>query len=380
MEFSSVTQTAFFSATILSAVFAITSAIRVPKANIHWLFPFAAFIQTGWLLAVACYEELWAPNLNTLLLAETLHYVSWLLALTATTYRFRKPGFPRAYSFSIWGFCLAGLVLYPASLIFRFPDTLIHQLMLWQGIVLPLAGLLTVEQLYRSATHYRLIKLLCINLAVVFIFDAYLFSQDILLRDDNSDLWQIRASVSMATSILMTIGLFSLDQPATQPAQITISRLIAFYTASLTITGAMLTILIIGGYYVRLYGGNWGTVLYTVILVFGLLVIAYVFSSKQTRENLNVLINKHLFSHKYDYRTEWLKLINQLSQPIPPTDIHSRAIRIVASLFKCSGGALWLKRGKVLVPTCQVNMSLDISETFEPDSSAFCRKKNGYLH
>ena len=90
----------------------------------------------------------------------------------------------------------------------------------------------------------------------------------------------------------------------------------------------------------RLYGGNWGTVLYTVILVFGLLVIAYVFSSKQTRENLNVLINKHLFSHKYDYRTEWLKLINQLSQPIPPTDIHSRAIRIVASLFKCSVGAL----------------------------------------
>lgn len=372
MEFSSVTQTAFFSATILSAIFAITTAIRVHKANIHWLFPVAAFVQTGWLLAVACYEELWAPNLNSLLLAETLHYVSWLLALTATTYRFRTSGFPRAYSISIITVCVAGLALYPISLFFHFSEPLIHQLILWQGIMLPLAGLLTVEQLYRNATHYRLIKLLCINLAVIFIFDAYLFSQEILLHEDNSDLWQIRAAVSMATCMLMTIGLFSLDQPAAQPAQITISRPIAFYTASLTITGALLTILIIGGYYVRLYGGNWGTVLYTVILVLGLLVIAFVFSSKQTRENLNVLINKHLFSHKYDYRTEWVKLINQLSQPIPSTEIHSRAIRIVANVFKCSGGALWLKRGKVLVPTCQVKMNLDISETFEPDSSAFC--------
>src|SRR5690606_13981193 len=118
--------------------------------------------------------------------------------------------------------------------------------MLWQGVILSLAGLFAIEQLYRNATHYRLIKLLCINLALGLIFDAYLFSQEILLSDANSNLWQIRAAVSMATSILMTIGLFSLDQPASQPAQITISRPIAFYTASLTITGALLTILIIG--------------------------------------------------------------------------------------------------------------------------------------
>ncbi len=152
----------------------------------------------------------------------------------------------------------------------------------------------------------------------------------------------------------------------------TFSRPVIFYTTSLTIAGALLTALSIGGYYVRLYGGDWGTVIYTLLLLSGLFFVGFVFSSSKLRKNLSVLINKHLFSYKYDYRNEWLKLISQLSQPTSPTDTANRAISVACDLFGCNGGALWLKRSKVLVPIRQKHTEFDISEAFEPETSAFC--------
>ena len=37
---------------------------------------------------------------------------------------------------------------------------------------------------------------------------------------------------------------------------------------------------------------------------------------------LSVLINKHLFRYKYDYRNEWLRLINYLAQPAEAPAAH----------------------------------------------------------
>jgi len=177
----------------------------------------------------------------------------------------------------------------------------------------------------------------------------------------------------MAISVLMTVGTITLSQPTLQSSRLTLSRPAAFYTTSLTIAGGLLTVLAFGGYYVQLYGGEWGTVLYTIILICGLVFLAFVFSSKAIRESLSVNINKHLFTHKYDYRAEWLKLIGQLSQPVDPNEIGTRAIEVTANMFKCRSGALWLKRGKVLVPVQQWQMSLEITDMFEPESTEFCQ-------
>lgn len=374
MEFSNVTQTAFASAAILSLILCATLITLSKRTRLHWSFPLAILFQTLWLASVPLTSQIPQLGAAHLLCLETLHYAAWMFALIKNTEVFCRSNMPLIFRSAVYGISAAAIV---GSIFVGSTDLLeshIEKFIIWQGIAFSILGLLCLEQLYRNVVNYRLIKLICLNLAIVFAFDAYLFSQNLIFPQLNSDLWQARAAVAMATSVFMTIGVAVLNQPSMQSARITFSRPVAFYTTSLTIAGGLLTILSIGGYYVELYGGSWGTILYTLVLVCGVIAVAAVFVSHTVRERMTVLINKHLFSHKYDYRAEWLKLINQLSQPTEPQMIHTRALKVVANLFKCNSGALWLKRGKILVPVQQYNLNLDVSEMVEPDSSAFCRE------
>jgi len=371
MEFSNVTQTAFASAALLFFVFAVTLVVQHKRTRLHWSFPLAALTHSFWLAAIPILGQFPSANPQHLLCAETLHYAVWLFAMVKNTEEFCSTCLPRIYKYAIY---LAASLATVATLYISGNNLnffTLEKFIIWQGIIFAITGLLGVEQLYRNVINYRLVKLLSLNLAIIFIFDAYLFSQSLIFLRLDSDLWQARAAVSMATAIFMTVGVMALNQPAMQSAKLTFSRPVAFYTTSLTIAGGLLTVLAAGGYYVELYGGSWGTVIYTLLLVCGLSCVGAVFSSRTVREKMKVLINKHLFSHKYDYRAEWLRLINQLSQPTEPDEIHRRAIKVVADLFKSDGGALWLKRGKVLVPVQQVNVAIDISDMIEPDSSDY---------
>ncbi|PCK09787.1 MAG: PEP-CTERM system histidine kinase PrsK [Alteromonadaceae bacterium] len=371
MEFSSVTQTAFLSASILSMILAASLTYQATKKRLHWSMAAAALMQTIWLASIALKSSMSVNYLGTLLITESLHYSFWLFALTKTTERFCANCLPVSYKVALFFVCIVSISLYTYNYFTRAFIRYEATLIIAQGILFSIVCLLSLEQLYRNINFYRLIKLLCLGLSIVFVFDAYLFSQHLIFSELDPNLWQARAAVSMAASTLMIIGVATFIQPIQQSAKLTFSRPIIFYTTSLTIAGALLTTLSIGGYYVRSYGGNWGTVIYTLILMAGLIFLAFVFTSDKLRKRISVLINKHLFSYKYDYRSEWLKLINQLSIPANASDASVRAIKVSADLFKCEGGALWLKRSNILVPVCQINTNIDVSGTSESSSSPF---------
>ena len=73
----------------------------------------------------------------------------------------------------------------------------------------------------------------------------------------------------------MTLGL-NRRSPTEQPSQrgLTLSRPAVFYTTSLTVAGCFLALMAIGGYYVELYGGSWGTVVQILVLFLALLSVA----------------------------------------------------------------------------------------------------------
>lgn len=226
-------------------------------------------------------------------------------------------------------------ILIPNSNIFPFTP--------WFALGLAVVSLVSVEQLYRyAAANDRQIKLLCMNLGAIFIYDVYLYAHALIFQGLDPLLWQSRAAVSIATCLFMAIGGLVPLQQSQRTANFNISRPIAFYTTSLIGVGLLITSLSLGGYYVRLYGGNWGTVIYSFILVAAVLFIATVFISSSLRSRLSVLINKHLFRHKYDYRSEWLRIINYLAQPAESTEVNQRAFFAVASTTKAPGGAIWL--------------------------------------
>ncbi|MFO1390355.1 XrtA/PEP-CTERM system histidine kinase PrsK [Cellvibrio sp.] len=372
MEYAEVTFTAYLSAAIVSTLLTVTYLYQFWHQQRGSAFAVAAAINTLHLAAIALSYTDRHLTTNWLLFIECLHYNIWVLAIALSLRKHsQKQQFPRSLQilFGI-GWPLTGLILALAltnnSTIFAFTP--------WFALGLAVISLVSVEQLYRyAASNDRQIKLLCMNLGAVFIYDIYLYTQGLIFQGVDPQLWQSRAAVAIATCLFMALGGLVPLQQSQRAANFNISRPIAFYTTSLIGVGLLITSLSLGGYYVRLYGGNWGTVIYSFVLVAAVLIIAMVFVSNSLRSKLSVLINKHLFRHKYDYRSEWLRIINYLAQPAEASEVNQRAFFAVASTTKAPGGAIWLLKQGFYEPVYQVNLPRLVDLEEEPADSLFCQ-------
>ncbi len=360
---------------LFSALSFITFYLNRNK-NLSHAFLVAMLLSAGWcgLLAV----DSLAPRLSVqhLLMLETARMGAWITAVLQQLRLYNKTGIHRG-PFLVLN-CL--WVLCGFLFVFLFPMLLHEQeqtyLYVWGSLLLTILGVVAVEQLFRNSLQHRVSKFISIGLGALLLYDLYLFSHAALFGQLDEALWQARGAISGLVAILLAMGLLAVSgRPALQPIHVAISRPMAFYTTSLTTAGFFLALMAAGGYYIKLYGGNWGTVIQITLITSALVGIAVVFLSDTTRTNLSVFIDKHFFVHKYDYRSQWLNLIHHLSSSSTThQDFHHRAIIAVASTFKCPAGMLWLNNrfGKML-PVANMNMVMGNTDFEEPADSAFCR-------
>ena len=208
-------------------------------------------------------------------------------------------------------------------------------------LLLAVVGLVLVEQVMRNAhvESRRAVKYLCIGLGVIFAYDFYLYSNALLFQGLDTTLWQARGFVNAMAVPVLAIAIardprLSLD--------IFVSRHIVFHTTALLGTGLYLLAMGLGGYYIRVHGGEWATV-FQVIFLFGAgLVLLVLLFSGRVRASVRVLINKHFFHYKYDYRDEWLRFIRTLSSGQPDDHLRERAIHSLAEIIDSPGGILWM--------------------------------------
>ena len=372
MEYNDVTFTAYLSAAIVAALLTLTYAYQFFKQQRTYVFIFAAAAHTVNLAVIAISFTEYRYSPLTQLIFECLHYNVWVVSiamvLNAADSRQHLPTSLRVLFGIGWPLTAAVVV---SNVTGHLP---ILELAPWLTLALAVIGLVSVEQLFRyAAANNRQIKLLCMNLGAIFLYDIYLFTHGLIFQSIDPVLWQSRAAVSIGTCLFMAMGSVLLLQQSATPAHFNLSRPTAFYTTSLIGAGVLIVVLSLGGYYVRLYGGNWGTVIYSFVLLAALLSIAMVFISHRIRSRLTVLINKHLFRHKYDYRSEWLGLINHLAQPAENNEIPRRAFSAVASVTKAPGGAIWLRKQRSYEPVYQSGIPDFVNLQEEAINSPFCK-------
>ncbi len=370
MEIDAVTRIAFVIAGSLSFLLTGIMAAQVRAGKIHWSFIFASSVHGFWLFSIGLGHML-SFSMTEVLLFEVAHYCAWIYAALVAIDFYCKGALPKKYRLLLFGVCSALITFDVCHIWLSLGWFSTYGLIISQGIFLSIAALLSLEQLYRNILTIRLIKLFCLSLAFMFIYDVYFFSQSWMKPELNTAFFQLRAVLSIVASVFMGVAAAALQNNHDQPARLSLSRPAVFYTASLTMTGVVLSIVSLGGYYVGSYGGEWGFVAYAFILLAAVVSLVAVFASSFIRERLRVIINKHIFSHKYDYRQEWLRLIERLSQPASAGGIHHNAINSVASIFKSTGGAIWLRRGKLFVPVYQERLAVNISDSIEPEDSSF---------
>lgn len=209
--------------------------------------------------------------------------------------------------------------------------------------LLAVAGMVLVEQFYRnSRTHERWsLKFLCLALGGMFAFDFYLYSEAMLFAAYSQDAWAARGAVN---ALLVPLIWVSARRRQGDTPQVAISHRMAFHTIALMGAGIYLMLMAAAGYYIRIVGGDWGSVLQTVFMFGAAVLLLVVFFSGAARARLRVFLSKHFFRYRYDYREEWLRFTSLLTEGDPGAQVYERGLQAMARLVESPAAALWMRQ------------------------------------
>ena len=184
----------------------------------------------------------------------------------------------------------------------------------------------------------------------LFAYELFLFADAFITRgrvDPGLGLGRAIAAAFMAPLLALAMA-----RNREWRVDIHVSRQVVFHTATLLASGCFLLAVAVVGMVLRKFGGDWGLVLQLAMLFGSIVVLATVLSSGSLRRRLKFLISRNFFTHRYDYRIEWLKFIELISDPSQAEELQVRIIRALAGFVDSPAGVLWsLSRGIGYRPT-----------------------------
>ncbi|MEO8810768.1 MAG: XrtA/PEP-CTERM system histidine kinase PrsK, partial [Rhodanobacter sp.] len=277
------------------------------------------------------------------LMAEVLRYGAWLGFVSALIGTGRMGGQLRRLrlaAHALW-IVLALYCLLPATGLFQTAALPFNINVLMVGLlVLALIGMVLLEQIYRNVEPEQLwaLKFLVIALGVLFAYDIFLYSYATLYRQFNVSAWAARGFID---ALLVPLLLVAAARNPKWSLDVGVSRRAVFYSTSLMVVAFYILATAVGGYYVRLYGGDWGRVAEITLVCFALLSATLIAFSGQARSHMRVFLHKNFFSFRHDYREEWLRLTTTLSTG--EAELPLRALRAVAQTMDSPAGALFMR-------------------------------------
>lgn len=211
-----------------------------------------------------------------------------------------------------------------------------------QGLASAIVGLILIEQLLRTVASDSVwnIKPFCLALLFQFGFDVYLFSDAMMFGRIDGDALTVRGFVHTITVPLLMI---STERSNDWTSKIRLSQKAAFHSVTLLFAGTYLLFVAGVGYYVRYFGGDWGRAFQLALVFAATLILGILLVSGTMRAKIKVLIGKHFFHYRYDYREEWLRFTQTLTAQDSPQSLGEQVIRGLANMVESPAGTLWLR-------------------------------------
>jgi len=211
-------------------------------------------------------------------------------------------------------------------------------------VLLSLAGLAILEHIYRNTSkrHRWAIKYLVLGAGAIFVYDLYFYTDTLLFRNVDQELWEARGVIHVVAVPLLAIA--SVRNQGWS-LNVFVSRDIVLGTSAILFGGVFILLMAVAGYYLKEYGGSWGGIGQVVLLSIAILLMATVLFSGQLRAKTRVFLAKHFYRNKYDYRLEWLRLTEQLDRNVDSDDRFKAALIAMANTVEARAGMLWLDDG-----------------------------------
>lgn len=244
--------------------------------------------------------------------------------------------------------------------------------LVFQGLAEAVAGLILLEQLFRTVAEDSRwnIKPLCLALLFQFGFDVYLFSDGMMFNHLDGDAITVRGFVHATTIPLL---LLSTERSRDWTSKIRISQKAAFHSITLLASGIYLLFMAGVGYYVRYFGGEWGRALQLALVFAAMLGLGALLVSGSMRAKIKVLVGKHFFHYRYDYREEWLRFTQTLTTQDSPQSMGEQVIRGLANMVESPAGTLWLREAGRDAYRQTARWNLPESPGLESTDSPLCK-------
>jgi len=210
-------------------------------------------------------------------------------------------------------------------------------------LLMSLSGLYVVSRINERGRRERRAntRLLCLAISFLLLYHVLFGLQYLLFGALLGIDWLLLVSLYSVAAILLLKS--SLSRNARWMGEVYVSRDAVMYgagaaLAALTVYCLMLFLRNIDG------SGRLDYALAYLLLALVCGVILIGFFSARIRAHVHVLLGKHLFNYRYDYREEWLRLIRTLSKGGAGAHMLERVIQSVAQIVGSQGGVLWVNR------------------------------------
>jgi putative PEP-CTERM system histidine kinase len=180
------------------------------------------------------------------------------------------------------------------------------------------------------------IRLPIIAISVMWAYDLNLFTVAYLAHHMPQALVALRGPLLALLAPLFALGVM---RAGAQPLKL--SRTATFQSLSLVAIGGYLIIMVVGSAALQLIAPHYVS-LFQVSFVFVTSLAALILlPNARLRATARVLLSKHFFQHRYDYRAEWLRFTDTLGRQDGATaGLHERTIKAVADITESDGGLL----------------------------------------
>lgn len=306
-----------------------------------------------WSLGAASHAHFEVPDLDLVWASEVVRNLLWIFFLlhllkpfaTGNALYMRMLSYVRLGCLVLGFLMLAMLVDISQLVTYLEPTAIKRDFSLIGQLLLVVLGLALVEQLFRNTPVEQRwgIKYLCFGLGAIFVFDFYLYTDALLFGRLDASIWPARGYVN--AMVIPMIGITAARNPEWN-LPVFMSRRMVLHSTTLFSAGLYMLLMGLAGYYIKLYGGEWGGVLQIAFLFGAIIVLVALLFSGQFRARTKVFFNKHFFSYRYDYREEWLRVIGLLAGKGVEMPLSERVIWALAEIVESSGGVLWLRNEK----------------------------------
>jgi putative PEP-CTERM system histidine kinase len=324
------------------AVLCALILVRPPLSRTAAWLALACLITASWALAVVVFSgnpTSGAPG--WLELARSAAWYAFILHLYRRSVSARGQLMQAFSTMGLLAFLVVGGLVLTNLLDSRMPGTL---WLVGIGVRLGIAvcNILLLENLYfnidpEARWH---VNLLCVALGGMFLYDLVLYSDAALFHGISRPLFESRAPATMIAAPLIAIAAV---RDRRWKVDIHVSRDVVFHSLTLVISGVFLMGLALTGEVFRRGGAEWGHVVEVSLLCAGVVTIAVVLTSGSMRSRVRGVLVDNFFTHRYDYRREWMRCIETLTAPDAFIGLHKRAIRAVAEVVDSPAGVLFVR-------------------------------------